>query len=113
MTIKLIAAFVIGAIASSTANAQSEEGSYYTQPLEGVYSQDWRVENIYYNAHRSYSVDIKGEGKLGDFLGNLAIHCGPPVTWQWGPIDQESYLNERSVPNKALILLSAFVCRDD
>jgi len=112
MTIKLSVALLIGAIASSSASAQSEEGSYYNQPLEGVYSQDWWVENVYYNAHRFYSVDIKGDGKLGEFSGNLAIHCGPPVTWEWGPIEEDLWLDEQSVPEEALILLTAYVCRD-
>lgn len=93
-------------------NTQSEDGSFYNQPLEGVYSQNWWVENIYYNSHRSYSVDIKGEGKLGEFSGNLAIRCGRTVTWQWGPIVQELWLDEKSVPDEALVKLSAFVCRD-
>jgi hypothetical protein len=113
MTVRLTAALIISAIACSAAIAQSEDGSYYNQPLEGVYSQDWWVENVYYNDHRSYSADIKGDGKLGEFAGNLAIHCGPPVTWQWGPINKELFLDERSVPNEALVALSAYVCRDE
>ena len=112
MTIKLAVALLIGAIASSAANAQSPEGSYYTQPLEGVYWQEWWVENLYQNAHRFWSVDIKGSGKLGDFSGNLAIQCGPPITWVWGPIVQDSWLDERSVPNEALVTLTTYVCSD-
>ncbi len=112
MTLKLSVTLLIGAFASSVANAEPEEGSYYVEQLEGVYSQDWWVENIYYNAHRFYSVDLKGDGKLGEFSGNLAIHCGPPVTWGWGPIVQELFLDERSVPDEALVALTAFVCRD-
>jgi hypothetical protein len=113
MIVRLAVALLTGAIASSTAFAQSQEGSYYSQPLEGIYSQDWWVENIYYNAHRFYSVDVKGDGKLGEFSGNLAIHCGPPITWQWGPIVQDLFLDERSVPYEALVSLTAYVCRDE
>ena len=112
MTNILSVTLLIGAIASSAANAQSDEGSSYNQPLEGVYSQDWWVENIYYNAHRFYSVDIKGDGKLGEFSGNLAVHCGPPATWEWGAIAQDLWLDEQSVPTEALTVLTAYVCRD-
>ena len=112
MTIRLTVAVLISTFASTAVNAQFAEGTYYNQPLEGVYSQNWWVENIYYNDHRFYSVDIKGEGKLGDFSGNLAIRCDSPVTWEWGPIDQTLFLDEQAVPKEALIALTAYVCRD-
>lgn len=112
MKIRLMVAALASACACSGVSAQTEDGAFFNQPLEGVYSQDWWVENIYYNAHRFYSVDVKGDGKLGSFSGNLAVHCGPPVAWEWGPIDQTLVLDQRSVPDEALVALTAYVCRD-
>jgi hypothetical protein len=91
----------------------SKPEPFYIQDLEGVYSQEWVVRNVYHNSHRHYSADIKGDGKLGRFAGKLLVNCGTPNVWEWTSINRDLFLNERSVPDRALIALSAYVCRDE
>lgn len=112
MMLRSVAALLIGALVSSAASAQTQDGSYYEQPLEGVYSQGWWVENITLTSHKFYSADIKGEGKIGDFSGSLNVRCGRKITWTWTAIDQDLFVNESSVPKEALVALSAYVCRN-
>lgn len=109
MTFRLFVALLIGVFASSVANAQCWGGGDYTQDLEGVYSQSWWVENVQSNGDGSCSVDIKGEGKIGDFSGDLTIRCGSAPTWMWGAVDQ-GYPDKQAVPHAALVALSASVC---
>ncbi|SNS63981.1 hypothetical protein SAMN04488078_102421 [Antarctobacter heliothermus] len=109
MTFRLTIALLIGAFASSAANAACWGGGAYTEDLEGVYSQNWWVENVNSNADGSCSVTVKGEGKVGDFGGALTIRCGASPTWSWGAVHQD-YPGTQSVPRQALVSLSASVC---
>lgn len=109
MTFTLRAALLIGAFASSAANAECWEGGAYTENLEGVYSQSWWVDNVRSNGDGSCTVDFKGEGKIGDFGGVLTIKCGGSPTWRWEAIHQD-YPGKQSVPREALVALSASVC---
>lgn len=81
----------------------------YTQDLEGVYSQAWWVESVSSNGDGSCSATVRGEGKIGDFGGDLTIKCGGSPTWRWGAIYQD-YPDTQSVPRQALVALSASVC---
>ncbi|WP_323766645.1 hypothetical protein [Antarctobacter sp.] len=109
MTFKLTVALLIGAFASSAAQAECWGGGAYTEDLEGVYSQNWWVENVTRNGDGSCSAKVKGEGKIGDFGGDLTIRCGASPTWRWGAIDQ-NYPDSQSVGRAVLAALSASVC---
>ncbi|MGP6086950.1 hypothetical protein [Antarctobacter jejuensis] len=109
MTIRLTVALLIGAFASTVANAACWDGGIYTQDLEGVYSQTWWVEHVNANGDGSCSARVRGEGKIGDFGGDLTIKCGYTPTWNWGAIYQD-YPNWQSVPRAALVALSSSVC---
>ncbi|MBY6160448.1 hypothetical protein KUV73_05775 [Mameliella alba] len=109
MTSRLIVALLVGALAPSAAIANCWGGGSYTEDLEGVYSQNWWVENVRSNGNGTCAVTLKGEGKTGDFRGDLTVSCGASASWMWGAVYQ-SYPDKQSVPHEALVALSASVC---
>ncbi len=96
------------ALASSADPFDDSLQPYYFQPLEDGTEQTWLVENEFYNDNGHWGVDIRGEGPLGEFVGNLGVSCLPVPSWDWA----RSYLGAASVPEEALQALTQYVCRD-
>ena len=97
--------------AATSSGPFSDTSTYsrsYDHTLEDDTWQTWSVENESYNDNGNWGVDIRGEGPLGEFLGNLGVSCQPTISWQWA----RTYLGASSIPDEAMSALMQFVCRE-
>ncbi len=55
----------------------------YTQPLGGVYSQDWLAQVVGNQDESGTEVYVVGRGKSGAFFGVISVDCQTPRYSRW------------------------------
>lgn len=95
----------------TSVSAQSKGSSLeliFTQPVGGVYVQDWFVQKL--GSRRQSKVDfyVVGDGKLGDFFGVLSIDCQEASNSSW--LATGDFLSPERVPIEAIYGVRKLAC---
>ena len=92
--------------------AQSEDTLVFRDALGGVYYQDWFVRDEKRYASGIRTTIVIGEGKNGDFEGELYIDCPDPAASKWLSMDGEKVLTNADVPAETIRNIRLRLCED-
>ena len=95
------------------AQAQSERTLVYRDALGGVYYQDWYVSDERRYASGIRTTNVIGDGKNGDFKGELYIDCPNPAASKWLSVDGDAPLTDSDVPATAIRNIRLRLCDED
>ncbi len=87
-----------------------EKVHLYTQHVGGVYVQKWDAQHSTRIAPGIHKVRVHGYGKLGDFNGELYLHCSEPIKSKWLSFNEDLFLSPGDVPREAIKKLRSFYC---
>lgn len=91
-------------------SAKAQDGDVvYVDPVGGVYTQSWIISGATYYAAGIRTVTVIGEGKLGDFKGELYVDCNEASKSKWLSVE-DLYLNASDVPLEAIIGIRDALC---
>jgi len=96
-------------ISSANAGLAQDETIIFVDPVGGVYTQSWAISDAKYYAAGIRTVTVTGEGKLGDFKGELYVDCNEASKSKWLSVD-DLYLNASDVPLDAIIGIRNALC---
>lgn len=99
---------IAAVVAAPTGMSAQTLDLFYTEPLGGVYSQNWSGRVIGADSVGGVLVFVRGDGKSGDFYGVLSVDCVTPEFSAWkstGGVVQAS-----SVPQPAIDVIRAESC---
>lgn len=94
------------------ATAQSERTLVFRDALGGVYYQDWFVRDEKRFASGIRTTFVIGEGKNGDFEGELYIDCPDPAASKWLSVDGDKVLTNADVPFETVRNIRLRLCED-
>lgn len=80
----------------------------YEEPLEGVYSQFWHADFADRLGAGGAHIYVRGEGKLGDFIGVLYLDCEQPRFSRWEASDGN--LTTQQVPAEVIQVIRLKYC---
>ncbi|MDC0116227.1 hypothetical protein OAH97_01970 [Octadecabacter sp.] len=80
----------------------------FTEPVGGVYTQDWFGHLIGSDRGRGTLMFIRGDGKNGNFYGVLSIDCAAPENSAW--VSTGGVISSDYVPRPAIAALRARAC---
>lgn len=104
--------FVLLLLPALPAHAQSEQTLVYRDALGGVYYQDWFVRDEKRFASGIRTTFVIGEGKNGDFEGELYIDCPDPAASKWLSVVGENILDNTDVPSEVIRNIRLRLCED-
>lgn len=102
-------ALIAGGVSAQT---DDDRKLAYRENMEGVYFQDWYVAAPQIYAGGISTATIIGEGKQGDFQGDLYIDCRAPENSKWLSVDGTLYLKANQVPLEAILAVRSQLCVD-
>jgi len=90
--------------------AETEQTLVYRDALGGVYYQDWYVRDEKRFASGIRTTFVIGEGKSGDFEGELYIDCPTPALSKWLSVNGDFILDDADVPAEAIRAIRLRLC---
>lgn len=100
--------WVAASVIAASATTASALDLFYTEPLGGVYVQDWYGEIIGPDRVRGVLVFVRGDGKSGDFFGVLSVDCDVAARSEW--VSEGGYLRSDAVPAAAIDVIRDRAC---
>lgn len=110
-----LAPLVLAALLPMPASAQDAQDAQilvYRQQLGGVFFQDWILRDEKRFAAGIRTTVLIGEGKAGDFLGELYIDCPDPAGSKWLSVDGDVNLTNADVPGEVINAIRTRMCTD-
>lgn len=95
--------------------AQAEDAErtlVYRDALGGVYYQDWYVADEKRFAAGIRTTQVIGDGKSGDFEGELYIDCPNPAASKWLSVNGDHILDDGDVPPETIRAIRLRLCDD-
>lgn len=81
----------------------------HVDPVGGVYTQSWLIDDEIFYAAGIRTATVIGDGKLGDFKGTLYVDCGTPENSKWLSVE-DLYLDASAVPRAAIVGIRKALC---
>ena len=100
---KVLSFGLLASVIIASAGSADDYVYLYTQPMEGVYSQEWQTDHLREVSPGRHEIYVRGDGKMGDFFGVLWLDCVEARFSNW--LSVGGYLNESHVLVDAIRLI--------